>query len=86
MDKPKKAAALSYDLNDEAPKVIAKGRGVVAQKILEKAQDENIPVYKDEKLVESLTQLEIGEYIPPELYQVVAEILVFIDKLDRMKF
>jgi flagellar biosynthesis protein len=78
----KKAAAIKYDINETAPTVIAKGKGIVADKILEKANEQELPIYKDEKLVESLTKLDIGDMIPPELYQIVAEILVFVSDLD----
>ncbi|GMQ56936.1 EscU/YscU/HrcU family type III secretion system export apparatus switch protein [Vallitalea sediminicola] len=78
----KKVAAIKYDMNETAPTVIAKGKGIVADKILERANEQELPVYKDEKLVESLTKLDIGDMIPPELYQIVAEILVFVSDLD----
>lgn len=81
-----KAIALSYSpKEDDAPKVIATGQGVLAQKIIEKAKEEKIPVHKDKKLADTLSKLEIGEYIPPELYEVVAEILLFVDDMDKIK-
>jgi flagellar biosynthesis protein len=83
--KIKKVAAIKYDMGDEAPTVIAKGAGIVADKILEKGEESEIPIYKDEKLVETLTKLDIGDYIPPELYTVVAEIMVFVNDLDKYK-
>ena len=83
--KRKKAAAIRYKPGDDAPELIAKGKGVVADNILEKAEEAALPIYKDEKLVEELTKLDIGEYIPPELYTVVAEILVFVTDLDKMR-
>ena len=83
--KDKTAVALSYEAGDTAPKVIASGRGYVAEKILDKASEESIPVHKDEKLAKTLYKIEIGEYIPPELYEIVAEILVFVDDMDRIK-
>ncbi len=85
MDKKvKKAAAIKYNATDEAPKLIAKGAGIVADKILEVAQENTLPVYKDEKLVEELTKMDLGDFIPPELYQVVAEIMVFVSDIDRL--
>ena len=84
MDKMKKAAAIKYEVGEDAPKVIAKGAGYVADKILEKAKLADIPVYQDEKLVESLTKVELGDNIPPELYEVVAEVLLFVDDLDQL--
>ena len=82
----KKAIALQYEPEtDNAPKVIASGEGYLAEKIIEKAISSDIPLHKDEKLAESLSSLDIGETIPPELYSVVAEILVFVDHMDRIK-
>ena len=55
------------------------------EKIIEKAKESKIPVHEDDKLAETLSRLEIGEMIPPELYEVVAEILVFVDAMDKIK-
>ena len=84
-DKIKKAVALSYNKGDIAPKVIAKGQGHLAEKIIEKAKEENVPIKEDEKISEVLTKLDLGEYIPQELYEAIAEILVFVDDRDRIK-
>ena len=82
----KKAIALQYEPEtDNAPKVIASGEGYLAEKIIEKAISSDVPLHKDEKLADSLSSLDIGETIPPELYSVVAEILVFVDHMDRIK-
>jgi flagellar biosynthesis protein len=82
----KKAVALQYEPEeDTAPRVIASGEGYLAEKIIEKAAIEDIPVHKDEKLAESLSQIEIGECIPPELYQIVAEIMLYVDHMDKIK-
>jgi len=84
--KVKQAVALGYDPNkDNAPTVIASGMGALADKIIEKAKEEDIPIHQDDKLAETLSKLDIGEAIPPELYEVVAEILVFVDAMDRIK-
>lgn len=83
--KPKQAIALSYDPSDDAPKVVASGRGLLAEKIIEKAQEFDVPIHKDDKLADTLSRLEIGEMIPPELYEVVAEILIFVDSMDKLK-
>lgn len=83
--KPKQAIALSYDPSDDAPKVVASGRGILAEKIIEKAQEFDVPIHKDDKLADTLSRLEIGEMIPPELYEVVAEILIFVDSMDKLK-
>ena len=81
----KHAIALSYDTDDEAPRIIASGKGLVAEKIIEKATEYDVPLYKDDKLAKTLSKLEIGDMIPPELYSVVAEILVFVDNMDKLK-
>ncbi len=83
--KIKQAIALEYDPNDAAPKVIATGRGIIADKIIEKAKESDVPVHRDDKLADTLSRLEIGEMIPPELYEVVAEILLFVDSMDKIK-
>ena len=84
--KVKTAVALSYDPNEDgAPKVIASGKGALAEKIIEQAKEHKIPVHEDDKLADTLSKLEIGEMIPPELYEVVAEILVFVDAMDKIK-
>lgn len=84
-NKIKQAIALEYDPSDQAPRVIASGRGVLAEKIIEKAQESDVPIHRDDKLADTLSRLEIGEMIPPELYEVVAEILIFVDSMDKIK-
>lgn len=81
----KTAIALEYDPSDAAPRVIASGRGVLAEKIIEKAKEADVPIHRDDKLADTLSRLEIGDMIPPELYEVVAEILLFVDSMDKIK-
>ena len=83
--KVKTAVALSYEVGDQAPKVVASGRGKIAEKIIEKAKESNVAVHEDSKLADTLSNLEIGEMIPPELYEVVAEILVFVDDMEKIR-
>lgn len=84
--KIRQAIALEYDPNDDqAPKVIASGKGNLADKIIEKAKESKVPVHKDSKLADTLSRLEIGQEIPPELYEVVAQILVFVDAMDKIR-
>jgi len=84
MSKNRKAAALSYDPNQaEAPKLVAKGSGTTAEQIIELAKAHDIPIQEDGSLVELLSQLNINETIPEDLYQAVAEIFSFIYMLDR---
>jgi len=83
-EKIKKAVALKYERGkDGAPKVTAKGRGIVAEKIVEIAREAGIPILEDKNLVEFLISLDLGEEIPPELYKVVAEILAYVYKISR---
>ena len=84
-DKVKTAVALSYDPSQSAPTVVASGRGALAERIIEKAKESDVPVHEDSKLAETLSKLEIGDLIPPELYEVVAEVLVFVDRMDRLR-
>ena len=83
--KLKQAIALEYNPEDDAPVVIASGRGALAERIIEKAQESNVPVHRDDKLADTLSRLDIGDMIPPELYEVVAEILIFVDSMDKLK-
>lgn len=84
-DNDKTAVAIEYVPGEAAPKILATGKGQVADKIIDKAKESNVPLYKDGKLADTLSKLKIGDMIPPELYEVVAEILVFVDDMDRMK-
>lgn len=83
--KPKIAVALEYTPGEQAPQIIASGKGYMAEKIIEKASEAKVPTYEDSKLANTLSKLEIGDMIPPELYTVVAEILVFVDETDRLR-
>ncbi|MCJ7839625.1 EscU/YscU/HrcU family type III secretion system export apparatus switch protein [Lederbergia sp. NSJ-179] len=84
--KRKEAIALGYQRDQhEAPVVLAKGKGMIAENILEKAKIEQIPVQQDPALLELLGQLHINETIPEELYQAVAEVFAFVYRLDRQK-
>ena len=85
INKPKKAVALAYTKGEQAPKVVATGKGVMAEKIIEKAQENLVPIHEDERLVDTLSTLDVGEFIPPELYEVVAEILIYVDDMDKIR-
>jgi flagellar biosynthesis protein len=83
-EKSKKAAALRYDqAQDAAPRVVAKGRGKLAEKIVATAQANQIPLVQDSNLMQMLDLLELETQIPPELYQAVAEVLAFVYRLNR---
>lgn len=83
--KNKKSVALSYGEEDLAPKIIAKGRGRLAERIVEKAKEEDIYIHKDEKLVKDLIDLELYQEIPEELYDIVAKIILFVYSIDKEK-
>ena len=77
--KRKQAIAIQYNPDEVATKILASGTGIIADKIIEKAKSSDVPLYEDNKLANTLSKLDIGEYIPPELYSIVAEILVFVE-------
>jgi flagellar biosynthesis protein len=80
----RQAVALSYaPTQDAAPKLVANGRGYLAEKILELAQRYGIPIRQDKKLLQILSRLDLEEEIPPEVYKAVAEILAFIHRLSH---
>ncbi|MCP4718327.1 MAG: flagellar biosynthesis protein FlhB [Desulfobacteraceae bacterium] len=82
----KKAVALKYDRKkQDAPKVTAKGQGRVAEKIIELAKKNNIPIKDDPDLIEVLSSLEINEEIPSEIYVAVAELLAFVYSMNAGK-
>jgi len=82
--KQNKAVALKYDSTaDKAPRVLAKGKGKVAKKIIEIAREHNIYIHNDPDLIEVLSHLDLNDEIPPDLYVVVAELLAFVYSLSR---
>ncbi len=84
MPNRKSAIALRYDEETEsAPKVIAKGQGLLAEDILKRAETEDIPVHEDPALIELMGHLNINETIPEELYQAVAEVFAYIYRVDQ---
>jgi len=83
-DKTKKAAALQYQHRvDSAPVVVAKGRGIIAERIIEIAKKHNIPLKSDPALIEVLSQLDLDQEIPSELYRAVAEVLAYVYKMTK---
>ena len=82
----KKAVALKYDVeNNKAPKLVAKGRGHVAENIMEAARKGQVPVYQNKSLVNMLMALELDKEIPTELYTTVAEILAYVYRIDKRR-
>jgi flagellar biosynthesis protein len=82
--KPRRATALRYTKDSDAPEVVATGAGEIAKKIVAAAEEAGVPVRQDPALVEALSKLDVGQTIPPELYVAVAEALVWADRLDAM--
>jgi flagellar biosynthesis protein len=82
----KKAVALRYNTEKEnAPKVVAKGQGNIAERIIKIAEENELPIKKDEDLVELLTKIEIDKEIPTNLYKAVAEVFSFIYNVTNKK-
>ncbi|MRG85415.1 EscU/YscU/HrcU family type III secretion system export apparatus switch protein [Salinibacillus xinjiangensis] len=83
-NKRKQAVALSYhEKRDTAPKVVAKGKGTIAENIIDMANENNVPVEENAALVDLLSTLNTNDTIPEELYQVVAEVFAFIYQVDK---
>lgn len=78
---PRRAVALHY-AGQGAPRVTAKGQGVVAEEILKLAREHGIPLYEDAQLVQMLARIELGEEIPEKLYRAVAEVIAFAWRLN----
>nr|WP_207729549.1 EscU/YscU/HrcU family type III secretion system export apparatus switch protein [Clostridium chrysemydis] len=79
----RKAAALKYEMNIEAPVVTAAGMGHIADKILENAKDNDVPVVYNKELTDLLCNVDVGDNIPPELYEAVAHVIAYVTDLDK---
>lgn len=77
------AIALAYESGDYAPKIVAKGRGLIAEQIIAKAKEHDVFVHESRDLVALLMQVDIDDHIPPALYQAIAEILAWLYKLEQ---
>lgn len=77
------AVALAYRSGDSAPRVVAKGRGILAEEIISRARDAGVYVHESPELVSLLMQVDLDERIPPQLYQAVAELLAWLYRVDR---
>lgn len=85
-EKRRGAVALKYDTNrNSTPYVVAKGKGKIAENIIEKAKENDIPIKEDQTLLQLLGQLDINQAIPEELYQAVAEVFAFIYRIDQQQ-
>lgn len=81
----KKAVALQYGPDDAAPVIVASGMGYLAEKIVETAADNGVPIYEDNSLATVLTQLKLGQEVPEELYKAIVEIYVYFLHFDPNK-
>ncbi len=80
----KQAVALKYNPKEDiAPKVTAKGKGLIAEKIIQMAKESGIPIHEDADLIEILSSLDLEDLIPSELYQAVAQILAFVYNMNK---
>jgi flagellar biosynthesis protein len=84
MSQRKKAATLKYEKNFEAPIVTAAGIGNIAEKIIEKAEENNVPVVYNKELSELLCNVDVGDSIPTELYEAVAYVIAYITDIDKL--
>lgn len=81
---PQKAVSLKYKMGkDSAPKVTAKGQGLVAERIIALAKEHKIPIKEDPDLLQVLSQVEVNQEVPPSIYQMIAELLAFIYKVNN---
>jgi flagellar biosynthesis protein len=84
MPNKKTAVAVSYNKEkDSAPKITAKGKGAVADKIIELAKKNNIPMHEDPDMIEVLSKLDLGQEIPADLYKLIAEVLVYVYRANN---
>lgn len=83
MNKKKKAAALKYEHGYTAPVVTAAGMGYVADRIIERAEENNVPIVYDEELSSLLNNVDVGDAIPFELYNAVAKVIAYVMDVDK---
>lgn len=83
MKSRRKAVALKYEQNLSAPVVTASGMGHIADKILEKAEDNSVPVVYNKELTDLLCNVDIGDDIPSDLYDAVAHVIAYVADLDK---
>lgn len=82
-DPKREAIALAYRQTDAAPRVVAKGKGLIAEEIIARAKEHGVYVHESPELVALLTQVDIDEHIPPQLYLAVAELLAWLYRLEQ---
>lgn len=79
---PPNAVALAYQNGDSAPRIVAKGRGLIAEQIIERAREHGVAVHESKELVALLMQVELDDQIPPALYRAVAELLAWLYRVE----
>lgn len=79
---PPNAVAIAYNSGDSAPRVVAKGRGMVAEQIIERAKEHGVAIHESKELVSLLMQVELDDHIPPALYRAVAELLAWLYRVE----
>lgn len=82
-DATREAIALAYAQTDSAPRVVARGKGLVAEQIIARAKEHGVYVHESPELVALLTQVDIDEHIPPQLYMAVAELLAWLYRIEH---
>lgn len=82
-DPIREAIALAYSQTDTAPRVVARGKGLIAEKIIAHAQEHGVYVHESPELVALLTQVDIDEHIPPQLYMAIAELLAWLYRIEH---
>ena len=85
MDPKQVAVALAYQKGESAPKIVAKGKGLIAEEIISRAKEHGVFVHESKELVALLMQVDLDERIPPELYLVVAELLAWLYRIEQNK-
>ncbi|MDR0777719.1 MAG: EscU/YscU/HrcU family type III secretion system export apparatus switch protein [Azonexus sp.] len=82
-DSTREAVALTYRQTDAAPRVVARGKGLIAEAIIARAHEHGVYVHESPELVALLTQVDIDEHIPPQLYMAVAELLAWLYRIEH---
>ena len=85
MNQRRKAAALKYELNFEAPVVTAAGIGKIADNIIDRAKDNDVPIVYNQELANLLCNVDVGDSLPPDLYEAVAHVIAYITDIDKSK-
>lgn len=83
MTQRRKAIALQYEKSFDAPIVTAAGMGQIADRIIEKAEENNVPIVYNKELADLLSNVDVGETVPSELYEAVAHVIAYITDLDK---